>query len=65
MILLIMPRLSALHGEFLLGRHRAEASAHTVDFGLADGLEMVLQADDGGGRHRESEGAPEICRLPR
>ena len=34
-------------GQFLIGGHRAQASAHAIDFGLANRFEMILQADDG------------------
>jgi len=34
-------------GEFLVGGHGAKASADAIDLGLANGFEVVLQADDG------------------
>src|SRR3984957_563874 len=33
-------------GDFLFGGHVAEAAAHSIDFGLANGFEVVLQAHD-------------------
>ena len=35
-------------GHLLLGRKRSQAAAHAVQLGLAQGLKMLLQADDGG-----------------
>jgi hypothetical protein len=34
-------------GHFLIGGHRTQASADAINLGLANGFEMVLQADDG------------------
>ena len=34
-------------GKFLVGGHGTEAAANAINFGLANGFEVVLQADDG------------------
>ncbi len=48
MILLMMPRVSDFDRHLLLGRERSEAAAHAVQLGLAQILQVLLQADDGG-----------------
>src|ERR1700694_1424812 len=35
-------------GKFLVGGHGTEAATNAINLGLADGFEMVLQADDRG-----------------
>src|SRR6266852_1564849 len=42
-----------LDGEFLVGGHGTEAATNPINLGLANGFEVVLQADDGG-NHVES-----------
>src|SRR6202158_4657323 len=42
-----------LDGQFLVGGHGTEAPANPINLGLANGFEVVLQADDGG-NHVES-----------
>jgi hypothetical protein len=37
-----------VNGQFLLGGKRPQSAAHAIDFGLADGFQMVLQRNDGG-----------------
>src|SRR5437660_9197498 len=41
------------YGKFLIGGHGTEAATNAINLGLANGFEMVLQADDGG-NHVES-----------
>src|SRR5215813_1055013 len=35
-------------GQFLVGTERSETPAHAIDFGLPNGLKVILQADNGG-----------------
>ena len=48
MILLTMPRVSASTANLLVGRHGAKPAANAINFGLTNGLQMILQAHDRG-----------------
>ena len=48
-ILLMMPRVSASMASSCCGRERAALAAHLLHLAGADLLELLLQADDGGG----------------
>src|SRR6266849_1923794 len=49
------------NGEFLVGGHGTEASANAINLGLANGFEMVLQADDGRNHIESLQASVEFC----
>jgi hypothetical protein len=50
-------------GQFLVGGHGAEAAANAINLGLANGFEVVLQADDGRNHVERLQASVEFRRL--
>ncbi len=49
--------------EFLVGGHGTEAATNAINLGLANGFEMVLQADDGRNHVESLQASVEFCDL--
>ena len=50
-------------GQFLIGGHRTKAAANAIDLGLANGFEVILQADDGGNHIERLQASVEFLHL--